>query len=140
MKTDKYIVLNPKPNEVAEFTPNMPPPDIRKRVLYLDNEVVEGAFYVATTWFFKATGSGPQAHSHDFPEVLAFFGTNPDDVYDLGGEVEFWLEDEKHILTNSFIAYIPAGMKHCPLEVLRADRPMFHFTTGPQGMYGGKQQ
>ena len=140
MKTDKYIVTRPKQNEIAEFVPNMPPPDVRKRVLYLDSEVVEGAFYCATTWFFKETGPGPQAHRHEFPEVLAFFGTNPDDVYDLGGEVEFWLEDEKHILTNSFIAYIPAGMKHCPLEVLRADRPIFHFTTGPQGMYGGKLQ
>ena len=27
----------------------------------------------------------------------AFFGTNPDDFYDLGGEVELWLGDEKHI-------------------------------------------
>jgi quercetin dioxygenase-like cupin family protein len=140
MKTDKYIVLKPKVNEAAEFVPNMPPPDVRKRVLYLDEEVVEGAFYMATTWFFKGTGPGPQEHTHDFDEVMGFFGTNPDDVYDLCGEVELWLDGEQHLLTNSFIAFIPKGMKHCPLRVIRADRPIFHFTTGPKGMYGGKQQ
>jgi hypothetical protein len=138
MKYDKYIVTRPKPDEAAEFVKDMPPPDVRQRVLYLDNEVVEGAFYLATSWFWKGTGPGPEAHTHDFDEVLAFFGTNPEDVYDLSGEVELWLEDEKHLLTNSFIAYIPKGMKHCPLRVIRADRPIFHFSTAQTGMYGGK--
>jgi hypothetical protein len=138
LKYEKYIVKNPKPNEAAEFVENMPPEDVRKRVLYLDEEVVKGAFYMATTWFFKGTGPGPDGHTHDFDEVLGFFGTNPDDVYDLCGEVEFWIEDEKYLLTNTFMAFIPAGIKHCPLRVIRADRPIFHFSVGPKGVYGGK--
>jgi hypothetical protein len=140
MKYDKYIITKPKPNEAAEFVENMPPTTVRQRVLYLDDEVVKGAFYLATSWFWKGTGPGPQAHTHDFDEVLGFFGTNPDDVYDLGGEVELWLEDEKYLLTNSFIAYVPKGLRHCPLRVIRADRPIFHFSTGPGSMYGGKQK
>lgn len=137
-KYSKYIVTEPKRNEMAEFVEEMPPDTVRKRVLYLDDEVVEGAFYVASSWFFKETGPGPQAHVHDFDEVLAFYGTNPDDVYDLCGEVEFWIEDEKFMMTKSFVAYIPKGVKHCPLQVHRADRPIFHFSTGSQGMYSGK--
>jgi hypothetical protein len=137
-KYGKYIVTKPKPNEAAEFVERMPPTDVRKRVLYLDDEVVKGAFYVATTWFWKATDMGPQPHAHDFDEVLGFFGTNPEDVYDLGGEVELWLGDEKYVLTNSFLAFIPKGLKHCPLMVRRADRPIFHFSIGPKGMYGGQ--
>ena len=34
------------------------------------------------------------------------------------------------ILTRSFLAYIPAGMSHCPLIVRRVERPIFHFTVG----------
>ena len=116
----------------------MPPEDVRKRVLYLDDEVVKGAFYMATTWFFKAAEQYVDAHTHDFDEVIAFYGTNPDDVYDLAGEVELWIEDEKYLLTNSFMAFIPAGVRHCPLKVHRVDRPIFHYSVGPGKMYGGK--
>ena len=143
MRTDKYIVTQTKPNEGAiPFLDqaHVPDKDARERVLYLDDEVVKGAFYVATTWFWKGTGPGPQAHVHDFDEVLGFFGTNPDDSHDLGGEVELWIDGEKHLLHKSFLAYIPKGMKHCPLRVIRADRPIFHFSTGPQSMYAGDKK
>lgn len=143
MRTDKYIITETKPNEGAVpflAQAHVPTKDVRERVLYLDDEVIKGAFYVATTWFWKATGPGPQAHVHDFPEVLGFFGTNPKDAHDLGGEVELWLDGEKHLMTKSFLAYIPAGMKHCPLQVTRADRPIFHFSTGPKSMYAGDKK
>lgn len=141
MKYDKYIITKKKTNEApVGFLPHVPKTNVRQRVLYLDNEVIKGAFYVATSWFWKGTGPGPQAHTHEFDEVLGFFGTNPEDVYDLGGEVEFWIEEEKYLLTNSFMAYIPKGLKHCPLRVVRADRPIFHFSTGPEKMYLGEQK
>lgn len=143
MRTDKYIVTQTKANEgPVPFlaTAHLPTKDVRERVLYLDDEVIKGAFYVATTWFWQATGPGPQAHVHDFAEVLGFFGTNPEDCHDLGGEVEFWIDGEKHIMNKTFLAYIPAGMKHCPLQVTKLTRPMFHFSTGPKSMYAGDQK
>jgi hypothetical protein len=78
---------------------------------------------------------GTEPHSHDYDEVIAFFGTNPNDPYDLGAEVELWLGDEKHIIKKSSLVFIPAGLKHCPLTFLRVDRPVFHYTTGPGKMY-----
>ena len=143
MKTDKYIVTSTKPNEEVQSyltTSHIPGKDVRERVLYLDSEVVKGAFYVATSWFWKGTPPGPEAHVHDFPEVLGFFGTNPDDTHDLCGEVELYIDGERHLLTKSFLAFIPAGVKHCPLRVLRADRPIFHFSTGPKTMYDGDKK
>ena len=74
-------------------------------------------------------------HRHDFPEVLTIFGCNPDDPSDLTGEIEFWIEDEKYILTKSFLVYIPAKVTHCPLITRRMDGPCFHYTVGPGGMY-----
>jgi hypothetical protein len=35
---------------------------------------------------------------------------------------------------------VPTGMKHCPLVFKRVDRPIFHFTTGPSGLYLGDKK
>lgn len=138
-KYSKYIVTRPKPNEArTAFDADLPPPEARTRAMYLDDEVVKGAFYTGVSWFWKPTDKGPKAHSHDFSEVLGFFGTDPNDIYDLCGEVELWLGDEQYIMNKSFMAFIPAGLKHCPLKMLRVDRPIFHFSIGSARMYGGK--
>jgi hypothetical protein len=62
-------------------------------------------------------------------EIIGFFGNDPDNPYDLGGEIEIWLENDRHVITSSALIFVPAGMKHCPLSLLRVDRPIFHFTT-----------
>ena len=106
------------------------------RLIYLDEDVIKGAFYVECVWYWKGSEKSiVDAHTHPFDEVITFFGTNPEDPQDLCGEVEIWLEDEKHILTKSSLVFVPKGMKHCPLIIRRADRPIFHFTTGPGGKY-----
>ena len=106
------------------------------RMVYLDEDVIKGAFYVECVWYWKGSEKSiVDAHTHPFDEAITFFGTNPDDPEDLCGEVELWLEDEKHILTKSCLIFVPRGMKHCPLVIRRADRPIFHFTTGPGGKY-----
>jgi hypothetical protein len=56
-------------------------------------------------------------------------------VYELGGEIEFWLEDEKYMLTKSCIIFVPKGMKHCPIVFRRIDRPIFHFIFVTGGKY-----
>jgi len=53
----------------------------------------------------------------------------------LGGEVELWLGDEKHILTESCVVFAPAGIAHCPVYFRRVDRPIWFFATGPQKTY-----
>lgn len=75
------------------------------------------------------------SHSHEFDELVTLFGTNPDDTRDLGGEVEFWIEDEKYELTNSCLIFIPKGTKHCPIIFHKVERPIFHFIIGQAGKY-----
>jgi hypothetical protein len=43
---------------------------------------------------------------------------------------ELWIEDERHLLTESCLVHIPAGTHHCPMRITRADRPIFHFSSG----------
>ena len=110
--------------------------DTRTAMAYLDDDVIKGAFYVECVWFWKGMDKPEvDAHTHDFDEVLAFLGTNPEDPHDLCGEVELWLDDEKYILTKSCLVFIPRGLKHCPMLIRRADRPIFHFSAGTSGKY-----
>ena len=107
------------------------------RSIYLDDKVIKGACHVECIWYWRGGSeqSIVEAHTHHFDEVIAFFGTNREDSQDLCGEIELWLEDEKHTLTKSFLAFIPKGMKHCPLIVKRVDRPIFHFLVVLGGEY-----
>ncbi len=76
-----------------------------------------------------------QSHRHEADEIIGFFGANPENPYDLGAEVEFWLEDEMHLITTSAMIFVPKGMKHCPLILRRVDRPIFHFSVLTRGLY-----
>jgi hypothetical protein len=145
-KYGKYIVSNLKGN-IPDAPWSSPVSQVGKgkggRLLFLDDEVVKGAFYLECAWVMppgtgereQRLGFSVEAHTHEYDEVIAFFGTNPDDFYDLGGEIELYLEDEVHTITKTSIVFVPARMRHCPLTFKRVDRPIFHFTSGPGKMY-----
>jgi len=97
---------------------------------YLDGGVIKDAFYVETHWFKRPTEYSPKQHAHECDETLGFFGGDPENPPEMGGEVELWIEDERHLLTKSSLVYIPAGVKHCPMHVRPKVRPIFHFSTG----------
>jgi hypothetical protein len=127
-KYAKYIVTELKappssPESVARYA------EFATRILWLDSNVVEGAFQMNCSWYLRPTKGILEPHSHEYDEIIGFFGSNPEEPYDLGGEVEFWLEDEQYLLTKTCMVFVPKGMKHCPLVLRRVDRPIFHFTT-----------
>ena len=132
---DKYFIYDtprhPEHPQSREVASDVPWCDS----LYIDNELdgtLPGAFYLETCMILR-TGTWPtleESHTHSFDEYLVFLGTNPEDQFDLGGEIELWLGDEKHMITRSCAVFAPAGMPHCPLVVRRVDRPMIFFTTG----------
>ena len=95
------------------------------RILWLEDFVIKGAPSVICSWYTKATETpGTVAHTHDFDEVVGLLGSDPDNPKDLGGEVEFWIEDEKYMLTQSCLIFCPKGVKHCPLQVRKVTRPI----------------
>lgn len=100
------------------------------RLLWLDSEVVKGAFYMDFVWYHAASDSGPGPHTHDFDEVIGFLGTNPQNTRELGGEMELWLDDEKYLLSNTCLVFIPRGLRHCPMIARQVIRPFIHFTAG----------
>ena len=134
-KFGKYIVTDLKSPYSAEFSAAYA--KWATRVLWMDDKVVEGAFQMNVSWYLKPqTGQEPlPAHTHDTDEIIGFFGNNHEDPYDLGGEVEFWFEDEKHTITRSSLIFVPANITHCPLILKRVDRPIFHFSTVTSSEY-----
>jgi hypothetical protein len=139
-KVDKRFFITELAAKVKKFEP-IPAwtPKEAKRLLFLDNDVLPGAFYMSVSWFWPGDwpplkpGAEPRVkpHTHDFDEIIGFVGTNPDDINDLCGEVELWIDGKQNILNKSFMAFVPAGVMHCPLNILRAERPIFHFNCAP---------
>jgi hypothetical protein len=140
-KYGKYICTELKPEAQERDRTRQGVDRMAKYAMYMDSEVIPGAMYAECVWLspgyldspeeMRASEGSPPAHTHPFDEVIGFFGTSLDDPYDLGGETELWLEDEKFELTNSFMVFAPAGMRHCPIKHITQDRRIFHFTLGP---------
>jgi hypothetical protein len=123
-KNAKYIVADlvanpdaPEPSGYSEFA---------KRVLWMNNKIVPGAYNFMASWYLKPPKKRLEAHVHDYPEVIIFMGSDPEAPHDLGGEIEFWLEDEQYVLTRSCFIFVPSGLRHCPMVVRRVDRPIMH--------------
>jgi hypothetical protein len=112
-----------------------------KKILSLDDLVLKGSFYTESVWIWPgAPGvypetAEPNTHAHDYDETVGFFGTDFKNPNDLCGEIEFWIEDEKFILTQSCLIFLPKGLYHGPLRIHRVDKPIFHFATGPGATY-----
>lgn len=111
----------------------------RKRILWMDGNILPVSFQINTAWYYSANHDYMdkwatedknigKPHVHNVDELLCFYGSDPYNPYDLGGEVEIWLNGEKHILTKSSLIFIPAGLPHLPLYVNTVNRPIFHFS------------
>ena len=127
---------------------NMGTPEFRelykkfaKRILWMDGDVCPGAFQMNTAWYFAVPERDPifTEHSHDYDELLGFYGSNPDDPYDLGGVIEFSINGEAHRLTRSTMIWLPGGSTHNPMRIIEVKRPIFHFSIVTNTTYDGKQ-
>ena len=136
-KYDKYICTELKKRHMLPG----PTPEERDRIaaeglrlgmehlLWIDDEVIPGAYYGESTWVWPAsfpnqlswadamkrsTNNTPMfPHAHDFPELLSWWGTNPDHPEDTSG-MGLIMGEEEIPLPRSWVAYIPAGMIHMP--------------------------
>ena len=90
-----------------------------KRVLWIDDSVVPGSFQMNASWYkhsnmYVITESYQKGtdflkpHKHETDEIVAFFGGNPEDPENLHGEIIFYINGEKHIITKSSF-YFPSS-------------------------------
>ena len=127
----------------------MMPPDFKavydkfaRRIVWIDGDVVPGAFQMNTAWYSAVPERDPifEEHVHDdCDELIGFFSSDPDNPHDLGGEIEFTIGGEAHLLTKSSIVFVPAGVTHNPMRILRVDRPIFHFSVVNKTVYDSER-
>ena len=123
-KYGKYFISGPSPEgEAMKIIADLNGDLIQGSNRYLVNWVSHSPaeLFGVTSW--DQISHGP--HVHKSAEILMHIGTNPDDPFDLGGEVELFMgpEMEKHIITKSTVVYIPPNFIHCPWTIKRVDRP-----------------
>jgi hypothetical protein len=128
-KNAKYAV------DIARVNPKLLPfetrtdPKIVKPVITVDNEAVPGAQFCADTKWILPGAKGDiklcDSHTHQFGEMIGFYGFNYDNIQDLGAEIEITIDNEKNILDRSFAAYVPPGVQHGPIIVRNVQRPIF---------------
>ncbi|MCL2493127.1 MAG: hypothetical protein FWF33_03675 [Clostridiales bacterium] len=138
--TAKYIVRSL--NE-----PDIIGPDIKelyhhfaKRILWIDGNQVPGAFQMNTAWYKKAQPRDPlfSEHTHDYDELIGFFGCDPEDPYNLHAVIELGLDGEMHRIDSSSMIFVPGGMRHNPLRLLEVEQPIFHFSVVMSPEYSGE--
>jgi hypothetical protein len=135
-KYGKYIITEIKPKVEAPWTPKFKPDELIP-MLFLDDSVIKGAFYVESAWTLPpfAKESHGESHHHDYDEVLAFFGTDTKNPHDLCAEAEVHIGGEVHTVTKSCLIFIPKNIPHGPIVFKRIDRPIFHFSCGTSKKY-----
>lgn len=133
----------------AHFVQHSPGPDMdpdfrkiydkfARRILWMDGEVVPGAFQMNTAWYSAVPERDPifAEHVHDdADELIGFFSSDPNDPYNLGGEIEYTIDGEAHLLTKTTMIFVPAHIRHNPMRILRVDRPIFHFSVVTKTSY-----
>lgn len=136
-KYDKYVFPIPKPPmknslgncefELLTYDRESDPNCVfRMEVVQMDHVGAGSGF--GTPMMDPSTGEvrGQWPHAHCVDEIYMFVGTNPEDVWDLGGTLEIWLgegEDaEKFLIDRPTAIHIPAGLVHMPWVIRELHR------------------
>ena len=105
-------------------------------ILHMEDDLAKGSFYVNLNWFYGGYGEAPaEVHDHEWPELISFYGSDPQHPHDLGGIFSIDMDGETHYMSKSSLICIPAHTKHCPWKFLRIDRPILTMTASPSGLY-----
>ena len=110
-----------------------------KRILWIDGKQVPGSVQMNTAWYYAVPEKDPvfEEHTHDGAELIGFFGSDPEHPYDLNADLEVTINGEVHHITKTSLIFIPEGLPHMPLRILRVDKPIFHFSVSIEPEYNG---
>jgi hypothetical protein len=151
-----YAAIGMRPDPKAVRDPSLPryailsetkakavkPPALAKRtikitnILHMEDDMAKGSFYVNLNWQYEGYGEAPMGvHDHEWPELIAMAGCDPDHPYDLGGRYSIDLGGKTHYVNKSCLICIPAHTLHCPWKFLEVKKPTLTLTASPSGLY-----
>lgn len=107
-----------------------------RRVIYMDDKVIPGSFYVEAVWVVGSEPRSHPMHGHDdHDEIVGFVGSDMDNPGDLGGEIDFTVDGDKLTITKTCFIHIPAGVKHGELSFRKIGRPVFQIAMSRMPAY-----
>jgi hypothetical protein len=114
-KYSKYVIN--KPVAIGGYGPEF---------IYTGDKEYGSNFTIMFLRITEPTLMEEYAHSHDFDMYLYFMSFDPENMGDLGADIEIGLGKEREIykITTPTTVYIPAGMIHCPLEFKKVTKPI----------------
>ncbi len=119
-KFDKWFIE--KPTQLLEGYGQMFMIEAKKK---FKNSNLDGI----SAYFFKPFVFVPKKHVHKYDDYLFFMGSNPYDMDDMDAEWELCMgeNEEVHKINKPTIVYVPAGVWHCPLRLVRVGKPVQWF-------------
>ena len=132
----RYTILS-ETKAKAVKPPATPKRTIRiTNILHMEDDMAKGSFYVNLNWQYEGYGEAPMGvHDHEWPELIAMAGCDPEHPYDLGGTYSIDLGGETHYVNKSALICIPAHTMHCPWRFLEVKKPTLTLTASPSGLY-----
>jgi len=104
-----------------------------KRLIYMDDRVVPGSFYVEAVWATAPEPTVHPVHRHDdHDEILGFVSSNVDDPTDLDAEIDLVVDGVKTTITKTCFVHVPAGVEHGGLCFRKINRPVFQIAMSRQ--------
>jgi len=104
---------------------------------YMSNDLVEGCNkYIDISWIYGIPEPNPHIneHTHNYDRIVFYIGSDPFNLEDLGGEIEYYLGGQPIKLDTTSALYIKKGVKHGPVIWKSFSRPHLEISIilGPQ--------
>ena len=109
-----------------------------KRILWIDDKLVPGSFQMNTSWYKTTPERDPifEEHAHPSAEIIGFFGTDPENPYELPADIQLDIDGEPHYIRSSTLIFVPPNVPH-NLRIHEIRKPIFHFSVVTEGSYNG---
>ena len=107
--------------------------------IYIDNKMVEGCnTHILHIGVIDVPSTNPftEDHVHPYDEIILIMGTDMDNPEDLGGEIEYYLGEERevHRTDRTNAVWLPKGFNH-NVKFLRVNRPFILVAISLSGKY-----
>ncbi len=106
------------------------PPDARVTAVRLDGNAIPDCMFCETGWYLKPCAR-PGLARNESDKLLIFIGSDANDPEHLNAEVELWIENDKLILRDTCVVFVPAGASYGNIEVRNVMKPVLFFVVQP---------
>ena len=93
---------------------------------YMSNDLVAGCNnYIDVSWIYGIPEPNPHIneHTHNYDRIVFYIGSDPFNMEDLGGKIEYYLGGQPIKLDTTSALYIKKGVKHGPVIWKSFSRP-----------------